>query len=72
MIQYNTLDVKLSNSQLNKLKSGIKNGTQITLNLSSNVVGDSYDKTSFPHKLLLTNIQVSNLRKAFLIIHQLM
>ena len=30
MTQYNTLNVKLSNSQLNKLTSGIKNGTEIT------------------------------------------
>ena len=41
MTQYNTLNVKLSNSQLNKLKSGIKNGTDGTLKISSNVVGDS-------------------------------
>ena len=38
MTQYNTLNVKLSNSQLNKLKSGIKNGTEVTLNLSSNLI----------------------------------
>ena len=31
MTQYNTLNVKLSNSQLNKLKSGIKNSTKVTL-----------------------------------------
>ena len=37
MIQYNTLNVKLSNSQLNKLKSGIKNDTDVTSNLSLNV-----------------------------------
>ena len=65
MTQYNTLNVKLSNSQLNKLKSGIKNGTEITLKLSSNVVGDSNNENNFPHKLLLTNTQVSKLRKAF-------
>ena len=53
MTQYNILDVKLTNSQLNKLKSGIKNYTEVTLNLSSNVIGDSNDKTHFPHKLLL-------------------
>ena len=41
MTQYNTLNVKLSHSQLNKLKSGIKNGTQVTMNLSPNVVGES-------------------------------
>ena len=38
MTQHNTLNVKLSNSQLNKLKSGIKNGTEVTLNLSSNIL----------------------------------
>ena len=47
MTHYNTLDVKSSNSQLNKLKSVIKNGTKVTLNLSSNVVGDSNDKSNF-------------------------
>ena len=56
MTQYNTLNVKLSNSQLNKSKSGIKNGTEVTLKLSSNVVGDSNDENIFPHKLLLTQI----------------
>ena len=45
MTQYNTLNVKLSNSQLNKLKSGIKNGVELTLNLWSNVVGNSNDET---------------------------
>ena len=65
MTQHNTLNIKLSNSQLNKLKSGIKNGTEITLKLSSNVDGDYNDENNFPNKLLLTNVQVSNLRKAF-------
>ena len=45
----------MSNSQINKLKSRIKNGTEVTLKISSNVVGDSNDKNNFPHKLLLTN-----------------
>ena len=58
MTQYNTLNKKLSNSQLNKLKSGTKNGTEVTLILSSNVVGDSNDENNFPYKLLLTNTQV--------------
>ena len=65
MTQYNTLNVKLSNSQLNKLKSGIKNGTEVTLKLSSNVLGDSNDENNFPHKLVLTNAQVSKLCKTF-------
>ena len=51
--------------QLNKLKSAIKNGTEVTLNLSSNIVGDSNDENNFPHKLLLTITQVPRLRKAF-------
>ena len=63
MTQYNSLNVKLSNSQLNKLKSAIKNETEVVLRLSSNMIGDN--ETNFPHKLLLTNRQVSNLRKAF-------
>ena len=64
MTQYNTLNVKLSNSQLNNLELGIKDGIGITLNFSSNVVGGSYDGTNFAHKLLLTNTQVSSIRKA--------
>ena len=63
MAKYNTLNVKLSTSQLNKLKSEIKNGTEVMLMV--NVVGDSDDENNFPHKSLLTNTQVSNLRKAF-------
>ena len=62
MTQYNSLNVKLSNSQLNKFKSLIKNENEVVLRLSSNMVGN--DETNFPHKLLLTNRQVSNLRKA--------
>ena len=64
MTQYNTLNVKLSNSQINILKSGINNYTEVTLKLSSKVVGDSNDQNSFPHRLLLTNTQVSKLCKA--------
>ena len=56
MTQYNSLNVKLSNSQLNKLKSAIKNETDVVLRLSSNMIGDSDDET---------NRQVANLRKAF-------
>ena len=63
MTQYNSLNVKLSNSQLNKFKSAIKNETEVVLRLSSNMIGDN--ETNFPHKLLLTNRQVSNLHKAF-------
>ena len=55
----------MPNSQLNKLKSGIKNDTEVTLKISSNFVGDSSDENNFSHELLLTNTQVSRLRKAF-------
>ena len=63
MTQYNILNVKLSNSQLNKWTSAIKNKTEVVLRLWSNMIGG--DETKFPHKLLLTNSQVVNLRKAF-------
>ena len=65
MTQYNSLNVKLSNSQLDKLKSAIKNETEVVLRLSSNMVSNSDDETNFPHKSLLTNRQVANLCKAF-------
>ena len=65
MTQYNSLNVKLSNSKLNKLKSAIKNETEVVslLRLSSNKIGDN--ERNFPHKLLLTNRQVANLGKSF-------
>ena len=65
MTQYNSLNVKLSNSQLNKLKSSIKNETDVVLRISSNMISNSNDNTNFPHELLLTNRQVANIRKAF-------
>ena len=58
MTKYETLNVKLSNSQINKMKL-------ITLNLSSNLIENSNDETNSPHKLLLTDTQVSKIFKAF-------
>ena len=55
MTQYNSLKVKFSNSQLSKLKCEIKDGTEVTLKISSNFVGDSNDENNFPLELLLTN-----------------
>ena len=60
MTQCNSLNVKLSNSQLNKLKSSIKNETDVVLRISSNMVSNSNDNTNFPHELLLTNRQVTS------------
>ena len=65
MTQYNVLNVKLSNSELNKVKSAIKNESEVVLRLPSNMIGDSDDKINFPHELSLTNRQVANRRKAF-------
>ena len=53
MTQYNSLNVKL------------RNETDVVLRLSSNMIGDSDDNIYFLYELLLTNRQVSNLRKAF-------
>ena len=63
--QYNSLNVKLSSSQLSKLKSAIKNENDVVLRISSNMIGNSGDNTNFPHELLLNNGQVANIRKAF-------
>ena len=63
MIQYNNLNLKLSNSQINKSKLAIRNETEAVLRLSSNMIGDN--ETNFSHQLLLTNRQVTNICKAF-------
>ena len=47
MTQYHAINVKLSNSQFDKLKFRIKNGIEVTLKLSSNAVGDSNDENNF-------------------------
>ena len=52
MTQYNSLHVKLSNSQLSKLKSSIKNETDVFLTMSPNMVTNSNENTNFPHELL--------------------
>ena len=49
MTQYNSLNVTLSNSQLSKLRSAVKNEAEVVLRLSSNMIGDN--ETNFPHKL---------------------
>ena len=47
MTQYNSFNVKLSNSQLNKLKSATENGTDVILRLSSNMIGNLRMKLTF-------------------------
>ena len=65
MTQYNKIKIKLSTSQLNKLKLAIKNETEVIIRISPNMIGDSNDETNFPHELLLTDRQVSTIRKVF-------
>ena len=65
MTQYNRLNTMLSNSQLNKLKSAIRNKNEVVIRLSPNMIGDSNDQANFPHELLLTDRQVSSSRKVF-------
>ena len=62
MTQYNSVNVKLSNSTLEKLKSAIKNKTGVILILSINVIGKD---ERLLHTLLLNYTQVSNSRKSF-------
>ena len=66
-----TLNVNVPNLQINKLKLGKNNGTELTLKISSNIVGDSNDENNYQHKLLLINTQVFKLRKPLKIIIQL-
>ena len=63
MTQYNSLNVKLSNSHFNKFKSAIKNESEIVLRLSSNMIGAN--ETNFPRELLLTGRHVSSLCESF-------
>lgn len=58
MTQYNTVNVKLSDSQLNKLESEIKNTTHVTLKISLNIIRD--DETNSPQRRLLTDRPVEN------------
>ena len=60
MLEYNTANAKLSNSQLNKLKSAIKNRQRTTLRISAKM----FNSDNLPHKLLLTTRQTTKLRNA--------
>ena len=71
MTEYSTLSLWLSNLQLNKLKSLIKNGTEVILNISSNLIGNSNDKTNFPHTLLWLIHKFQKFVKLSQMVHQL-
>ena len=54
----------MSNSKLSKSKSDVKNGFEVTLNFSSNVVGDFNAETNFRHKFVLKKKKILSLLKA--------
>ena len=71
MTEYSTLSLWLSNLQLNKLKSQIKSGTEVILNISSNLIGNSNDKINFPHTLLWLIHKFQKFVKLSQMVHQL-
>ena len=60
MVEYNTINAKLSNSQLNKLKSAVKNKKRTTLRMNATM----FNGNNLPHELLLTTRQTTKLRNA--------
>ena len=60
MVEYNTVNAKLSDLQLNMLKSAIKNKQEATLRINSRM----FSVNNLPHALLLTTIQTTKLRNA--------
>ena len=61
MVEYSKINVKLTDTQLKKLKIATKNKTGTTLRMSLKM----FDKNSLPHELLLTTKQKTKLRNAF-------
>ena len=61
MVEYNKVNVKLSNSQLNKLKSATKNQTGRTLRINIKM----FNGNNLLHELLLTTRQKTKLRNVF-------
>ena len=61
MVEYNKLNVKLSNSQLKKLKTAVKDKTGTTLRISLKM----FNRNNLPHELLLTTRQKTKVRNAF-------
>ena len=61
MVEYSKVNVKLSDTQLKKLKTAVKNKTGTTLRMSFKM----FDGNDLPHELLLTIRQKTKLRNAF-------
>ena len=60
MVEYNTVNAKLSSSQLNKLKSAVKNIQRTILRMNAKMLSAN----NLPHEFLLTTRQTTKLRKA--------
>ena len=61
MVEYSKLNVKISDTQLKKLKTAVKDKTGTTLRISLK----TFDGNDLPHELLLTARQKTKLRNAF-------
>ena len=61
MFEYNKVNVKLSDSQLNKLKSAVKNRQDLTLRMNITI----FNGNNLPHELILTTRQNTKLRNEF-------
>ena len=61
MVEYSKVNVKLSDTQLKKLKTAVKDKTGTTLRMSLKM----FDGNDLPHELLLTTRQKTKLRNAF-------
>ena len=61
MVEYTKVNVKLSNSQLKKLKDAVSNNIGTTLRISLKM----FNGDNLPHELLLTTRQKTKIRNAF-------
>ena len=61
MVEYTKVNVKLSNTQLKKLKDAVSNNTETTLRISFKM----FNEKNLPHELLLTTRQKTKIRNAF-------
>ena len=61
MVEYSKVNVKLSDAQLKKLKTAVKNKTGTVLRISLKI----FNGNDLPHELLLTTRQKTKLRNAF-------
>ena len=61
MVKYSEVNIKLTDTQLKKTKTAVKNKIWTTLRMSSKIL----DEDNLPHELLLTTRQKTKLRNAF-------